>query len=134
MKKLLFSVVFICIAQFSFAQDAAFKGDMKKFMELSGQMSTFELLTKDIVDNIPDAKKADFQKELKTSLNGLMDKMADMYMTEFTHADVKEFIKFYETPAGKKLSSKTNVLFEKGQAIGQEWGMGLQGIMMKYME
>ncbi|WP_430613859.1 DUF2059 domain-containing protein [Flavobacterium sp. JP2137] len=134
MKKILFSLVFICIAQFSFAQDAAFKSDMLKFMNLSGQMSTFEMLTKDIVDNIPDAKKADFQKELKESLNGLMNSMADMYMTEFTHAEVKDFIKFYESPAGKKLSAKTNVLFEKGQAIGQEWGMGLQGVVMKYME
>jgi hypothetical protein len=34
----------------------------------------------------------------------------------------------------KKLNEKSAILFEKGQQVGQEWAMGLQGVMMKYME
>ncbi len=133
MKKFVFTFALLVITQLSFAQDG-FKADMKKYMTLSGQISTFELLTKDLVKNIPESNQAAFSKDLKVSLDVLMDKMAEMYMTEFTHEDVKAMIEFYETPAGKKLSEKNGVLFEKGQLIGQEWGMGLQGIMMKYME
>ena len=133
MKKFVFTFALLVMTQLSFAQDA-FKEDMKKYMTLSGQISTFELLTKDLVKNIPESNQAAFSKDLKVSLDGLMEKMAEMYMTEFTHEDVKEMIQFYETPVGKKLSEKNDVLFEKGQLIGQEWGMGLQGIMMKYME
>lgn len=133
MKKIALTFVLFLAAQFAFAQDA-FKADMKKYMELSGQLTTFELLTQELSNNIPEEKRADFNKELKASLNILMDKMAEMYMTEFTHDDVKEMIKFYETPVGKKLSSKNGVLFEKGQEVGQEWAIGLQGIIMKYME
>ncbi|PKP14603.1 MAG: hypothetical protein CVU07_14035, partial [Bacteroidetes bacterium HGW-Bacteroidetes-23] len=66
--------------------------------------------------------------------NDLMSKMADMYMSEFTHDEIKALLKFYESPVGKKLTDKTEVLYNKGQTVGQEWGMGLQTMMMKYMQ
>lgn len=133
MKKLFLTLVFVLATATCFAQDA-FKQDVVKYLELSGQRETFELMTKDIVNQIPAEKQADFKKELDKSLDGLMAKMADVYMEEFTHDDIKEFIKFYESPAGKKLTSKTGSLFQKAQQVGNEWGMGLQGIMMKYMQ
>ena len=133
MKKLLLTLAFIFIAQVGFAQDA-FKKDVVHFIEISGQAKVFEMLTKDLVKNVPAEKQAEFKKELAASIKDLVGKMADMYIGEFTHDEIKEAIKFYESPVGKKLSAKSDVLYEKGQAIGQEWGMGLQGMMMKYMQ
>lgn len=132
MRKVLLSFILVFVAQFTFAQEG-FKADTKKYMELSGQLKTFELLTKDLANDVAEEKRADFNKELKGSLNLLLDKMADMYMTEFTHDDIKKLIQFYESPIGKKLSDKNEVLFEKGQEVGTEWAMGLQGIFMKYL-
>ncbi|PZR16230.1 MAG: hypothetical protein DI539_17785 [Flavobacterium psychrophilum] len=134
MKKLLLTLLVLFAAQVTFAQDSAFKQDIVKFLNLSGQKKTFELLVKDVVNNIPAEKQADFKKELNASLDDLMSKMADIYVTEFTHDDIKALIKFYESPAGKKLTSKSEVLFEKGNAVGQEWGAGLQSMLMKYMQ
>ena len=122
------------VAQMGMAQDAAFKADAVKFLNISGTASTFEMMTKDIVKNAPADKQAAFKKDLDASIQELIGEMADLYMTEFTHEDIKAMIKYYETPVGKKAASKTGVLFEKGQVVGQEWGMGLQSIMMKYME
>ena len=133
MKKLLLTLVLVLAGATAFAQDA-FKQDALKYIQLTEQRQIFELLTKDIVSQLPAEKQADFKKELDASMDGLMDKMAEMYMQEFTHDEIKQFIKFYESPAGKKLAGKTTVLYEKGQQIGQEWGMGLQSIMMKYMQ
>lgn len=133
MKKIIFAFAMILVCQFTFAQDA-FKVDTKKYMELSGQLKTFELLTKELSKDIKEEKRADFEKELKASMLVLVDKMAEMYMTEFTHEDVKKLIAFYESPIGKKLSSKSEVLFDKGQKVGEEWSVGLQGLMMKYMQ
>lgn len=133
MKKIVVAFALLLTAQFSFAQDG-FKEDMKKFLEVSGQKRTFEILTKDLVNNVPEDKKQEFQSELNKSLDGLMDKMAEVYMEEFTQDETKELIRLYETPIGKKLSEKTDVLYEKGQNVGQEWGIGLQGLMMKYMQ
>lgn len=134
MKKLLVAVAFMLVAQMGMAQDAAFKADAVKFLNISGTASTFEMMTKDIVKNAPADKQAAFKKDLDASIQELIGKMADLYMTEFTHDDIKAMIKYYETPVGKKAAAKTGVLFEKGQVVGQEWGMGLQSIMMKYME
>ena len=133
MKKLVLAFLFILVAQFGMAQDA-FKQDVVKYLELSGQRKTFEILTKDLVKNVPAQKQVDFKKELDASLAELMNKMADIYVKEFTHDDIKTAIKFYESPVGKKISGKSEILFEQAQAVGQEWGMGLQGLMMKYMQ
>jgi uncharacterized protein len=133
MKKLLLTFVVLFVAQVALAQDA-FKQDVIKFLNASGQKKTFELLVKDLVKQVPAEKQADFKKELNASLDDLMGKMADVYMSEFTHEDIKAAIKFYDTPIGKKLTEKAEVLYEKGNAAGEEWGMGLQAIMMKYMQ
>lgn len=133
MKKNVLTFAFLLITAFSFSQDA-FKNDVVKYLEVSGQANTFKMITKDLVANIPEAKQADFKKELDASIGDLLVKMADMYMTEFTHDEIKALLKFYDSPVGKKLTDKTEVLYNKGQAVGQEWGMGLQALMMKYMQ
>lgn len=133
MKKVLFAFALLFTAQITFAQDA-FKQDIVKYLNLSGQRATFEMMLKDLPKQVPAEKQADFKKELDTAIDDLMNKMADIYVTEFTHDDIKAAIKFYESPAGKKFTSKTELLYEKGNAIGQEWGMGIQSIMMKYMQ
>jgi len=134
MKKLVLAAAFMLVAQIAMAQDATFKTDVVKFLNVSGTTVTFEAITKDLIKNVPVEKQADFKKDLDVSIQELISKMADMYMTEFTHEDVKAMLKFYESPIGKKMSSKAAVLYDKGQAVGQEWGMGLQTIMMKYMQ
>jgi hypothetical protein len=133
MKKTVLTFAFLLITTLGFSQEA-FKNDVVKYLEVSGQSNTFKMITKELSTNIPDAKKADFQKELDSSINELMGKMADMYMSEFTHDEIKALLKFYESPVGKKLTDKTEVLYTKGQAVGQEWGTGLQSLMMKYMQ
>ena len=116
------------------AQDADFKKDVLKYLEVSGQSSNIKTALKEISKSVPDAKKAAFNVELDAAIQDLMSKTADMYMTEFTHEDITAFLKFYDTPAGKKLTSKSDTLTEKGQDIGKDWGQGLQGMMMKYMQ
>lgn len=133
MKNLFLAFTFLLFAGASFAQNT-FKQDVVKYLELSGQKKTFEMITKDIVTNVPAAKQEAFKKDLDASISDLMNKMADVYMTEISHEDIKAAIKFYESPAGKKISSKSEALYTKAQAVGQEWGMGLQEKVMKYMQ
>ena len=140
MKKLIIAVAFIFAAQVSMAQtatatkaaDPAFKKEVLRLLELSGTNAQYEALINPIIKSAPADKQADFKKEVTESLKGLTDKIADIYMEEFTQEDVKTMIKYYESPVGKKAASKAGVLAEKGQAAGMEWGQSLQGIMMKY--
>lgn len=134
MKKIIVVAAFMLVGHFGFAQDAAFKADAEKYLEVSGQMKTFDYLTEEIIESIPEAKRSEFKKEFDASLADFKSQMAEIYMSEFTPSEIKELIKLYETPIGKKLYEKNKVLYDKGQQVGMEWGMGLQAMMMKYME
>lgn len=134
MKKIVLVAAFMLAGHFGFAQDAAYKADAEKYMEVSGQMKAFDYMTEDIMLNVPEAKRAEFKKEFEESLKDFKSRMAEVYMEEFTHDEIKELIQLYDTPIGKKLYEKNKVLYDKGQQVGMEWGAGLQGIMMKYME
>lgn len=132
MKKIVIIVSLMLFGSIAMAQDT-FKQDAIKYMELSGQMKAFEYLTNELSLNVPEASRPAFKEDLNKSLVGLKEEFAKMYMTEFTPADLIEMIKFYESPVGKKLTSKYDVIYEKSQVIGQEWGAQLQAIMMKYL-
>ena len=134
MKKLFFAFVFILAAQLTFAQDDAYKADVKKMMELTGSTAQMEMAKKQVMAMIPADKQEAFSKEFEASLKPVLEEQQKFYMTEFTHAEIKELIKFYSSPLGKKLAEKNTKLAEQNIQTMQEWSMELQGIMMKYMQ
>lgn len=133
MKKMFCTLVILFIAQLGMAQDA-FKEDVLKVLKASGSGAQMELAKEQVMQSIPETKRADFSKEFDASLPSLYDKMAKIYMETYTHAEVKEMLKFYNSPVGKKMGDNAAELVKKNMAAGQEWGLELQGIMMKYMQ
>ncbi|AXG74274.1 DUF2059 domain-containing protein [Flavobacterium arcticum] len=132
MKKLFFAFAFILIAQLGFAQDAAFKADVKKLLDLSGATGQMDVAKKQVISMVPADKQEAFTKEFEASLQPVLEIQQNFYLTEFTHDEVKQIIKFYESPAGKKMAQKAAKLTEVTMPIIQEWSMELQGIIMKY--
>ena len=116
-----------------FAQDDAFTADTKKLMKITS-VSAFADIISQMGATVSSDKKEAFTKEANLTLDGLMDKMAAVYMEEFTHDEVKEILAFYTTPTGKKMAEKSMVISQKGITIGQAWGIELQGIASKYVE
>ena len=112
MKKLIVTFAFVLAAQVGFAQDAAFKNDVKKVIEMTGASAQIDVAKKQILGMIPEAKQAAFLKDFAATMPS----------------------KFYETPLGKKITSKAGVLTEKTMEAAQAWGVELQNIMMKYMQ
>ncbi|WP_396177390.1 DUF2059 domain-containing protein [Flavobacterium sp.] len=133
MKKLIITSAFFFIAHFAMAQDA-FKADVLKVIQQSGAAAPMQMAKEQVMENIPLAKRADFSKEFDATLPSLYEKIAKIYMEVYTHEDIKEMMKFYESPIGKKIASSMGKITEKSGAAGQEWGMELQSIMVKYME
>lgn len=133
MKRIIFLFALVLTAQISMAQDEAFKKDVMKLMEISGSNAQVDVAKNQILKMIPLEKQDAFIVEFNASLPALMDKIANIYMEIYTKEDVKGMIKFYESPVGKKMSSKAGELAEKSQAAGQEWGASLQPMLMKYM-
>ena len=133
MKKILVTLVVLLVAQFATAQDA-FKADVLKVLKASGSAAQMEIAKEQVMNNIPESKRADFSKDFDASLPSLYDKMAKVYMEIYTHDDIKKMLEFYNSPVGKKIAEKASELTKKNMAASQEWGMELQGMMMKYMQ
>ena len=134
MKNIFYLITLLLSINLASAQDAAFKADVLKMITTSGANAQMEIAKKQILAMVPEDKKAGFLVEFDATMPSLYDKLADIYMKEYTHQDVKGMLAFYETPLGKKMSSKAGPIFEQTMAAAQEWGQILQGVMMKYMK
>jgi hypothetical protein len=135
MKKLLVVAAFAFVSQVGFAQqDDAFKKDVLKVIEMSGAANQMKAAKNQILQMVPKEKQAAFVIEFDATLPALYEKLAKVYMDEYTREDIKAMLAFYDSPVGKKINAKADVLFEKSQKAGQEWGEGLQTMMMKYVQ
>lgn len=69
---------------------------------------------------------APHQKEMKAFLSKYMswetlkEDMVKLYMAEFTEAELKELIAFYQTPVGIKTIERMPTLMAKGAQLGQK--------------
>lgn len=133
MKKLIL-VAFLALCSMSInAQDKQeqFKKDTKKLMVILIKPA-FEPVIAQFLGMVADDKKEAFKKDVEATMPELYESMAKLYMDEFTHDEIKELLKFYATPVGKKMAEKSGTMSQKGAMIGQSWGMKLQGILGKY--
>lgn len=135
MKKFLTLLTLLAITHFGFAQDnSAFKADIIRFLEISGATEPIRGIGEQIKMMIPEDRHEEFTKDFESTLPSLFSKIADIYMAEFTHDEIKQILAFYDSDLGKKVASKTGELMEKAAIAGEQWGLDLQMIMSKYME
>lgn len=132
MKKIIL-VVFLFVTVITQGQEASeFKKETIEFIKLTGSGAAFDSAITQIGAMVSETNQDAYQKEAHATLEGLYDKLADLYMSEFTQAEIKELVAFYHTDLGKKLAEKQLILAEKSMMLGQSWGMELQGITQKY--
>ncbi|MCH4552090.1 DUF2059 domain-containing protein [Aestuariibaculum lutulentum] len=135
MKNLLFACLFVVgtVGQV-FAQDnSEFKNETINFIKLTGSTTAFETAISQIGSMVSEDKKEVYMEEAKGTLDGLYQKMAGLYMAEFTREEIQELTAFYKTDLGKKLANKQYGLAQKAMMFGQSWGMEVQAIAQKYM-
>ena len=138
MKKIVLVVATVFITQFGFSQqtDESLKKDVLKVIEVSksGTIGFIDKMRDQIVAMIPKEKQAAFIVEFNSTLPALYDKMAEVYMEIYTKEEIAAMLAYYESPMGKQINAKMDKVVEKTMEAGQEWGLDLQGMMMKYME
>ncbi|HBK83343.1 MAG TPA: hypothetical protein DDZ41_07065 [Flavobacterium sp.] len=133
MRNIFLSVMVLLVTQVSMAQNS-FQEDVIKVIKASGSAAQMEVAKDQMKSMISEAKFEEFSKDFDASLPSLYEKIAKVYMETYTHDDVKTMLKFYSTPVGLKISQNAGELVKKSMEAGKEWGVELQGIMMKYME
>lgn len=112
--------------------DASYKEETIVFIKLTGSVAAFENAISQLGVTVSDANKEAYKKEAYATLDGLYDKIADLYMDTFTEEEIKELTAFYHTDLGKKLAEKQLSLSQSALMLGQTWGMEVQAIAQKY--
>jgi hypothetical protein len=132
-KTLLLSLFIIAFATQSQGQDNPdFKKQTVEFIKITGAAAAFDNAISQIGAMVPETNKAAFIAEANGTLDPLYDKMAELYMAEFTPDEIKELVAFYNTDLGKKLAKKQLSLTQKAMTFGQSWGMEVQAIAQKH--
>ena len=83
---------------------------------------------------MPEEKRADFKKEFEAALPSLYENMADTMMKYYSHDDIKKMLEFYNSPVGLKMQKNAQQITKDQMKAGEEWGMQLQGLLMKYLQ
>lgn len=132
MKKIILLAAFV-VAFATQAQDnTTYKQETIEFIKITGSGAAFEGAISQIGMSVSEDKKEAYIKEANGTLEGLYANLADLYMKEFTQAEIKELVAFYKTDLGKKLASKQMSLGQQGMMLGQSWGMEVGVIAQKY--
>lgn len=138
MKKLLILVVFalsftgVTLAQaFETQPSKEYVAELQKMLNISGADATFKVvipqmfaMMKQNAPQVPAEYWDVMQNELsKFFMEDLVHLLAPIYQKYLTLSDLKELIKFYQTPIGKKLAAMQPALTSESMMVGQQWGM-----------
>lgn len=134
MKKIILTLVFALATFNVFAQDEALKKDVLKVIELSGSGGQMAAAKKQLLGMIPKEKQAAFLIEFDALMPKIYEASAKVYMEEFTKEDIKAMLAFYESPVGKKMAEKSEVIATKSQEGMAALQGEIQALMMKYMQ
>jgi len=111
--------------------DEEYSKTLKKMFEVSGSEESYKAVIKQMFpmlkgqySNVEADVWNDLEKEfLKTSLDNLTEMLAPVYSSHLTIEELKEIIKFYESPVGKKFAAETPSIMQESMQVGQQWGM-----------
>lgn len=134
MKKILFAVVFAFVSQFGFSQDKPSRAEVEQVIEKSGASGQLKAAKKQVLDMIPKEKQAAFLVEFDVILKKASDVTVDLFMQEYTKEDIKAILAFYNSPVGKKMAEKAEIIGQKSQDSMMSLQGEVQALVMKYMQ
>lgn len=134
MKKLLFAVVFALVSQLGFAQDKASKEEVAAVIEKSGASGQMNSAKKQVLSMIPQDKQAAFVVEFDLLMKKVNDATVEIYMQEYSKEDIKAMLAFYNSPVGKKMAEKAEIIATKSQESMAGLQGEIQALLMKYMQ
>lgn len=132
MKKVICFIAFLFIGFTGFSQENSdFKEKAKNLIQLTSE-GQFDVMLQPLINMVPEENRAAFKADIKASMDNLYDQLVVVYMDSYTEEEIDAILAFYNTPVGKKMVATTPEITQKSMQIGQQWGMQLQPLMMKY--
>jgi len=136
MKRVALAVIFVVGMGVSGIYGQSKNDDIVKMMKVSGAdkmaAQVFDAMTAQFKPMMPNANWAEIKK--KANFEGLLYDCVPVYAKYYTHDEIKQFIKFYESPLGKKMVETTPLIMNETMVIGQKWGEKLGQVIMSEMK
>ena len=104
--------------------------DIRKLISLTGGDQMGKQMMEQMVESFKSSfpqTPADFWSEFLNESNSkeLMDLNVPIYDKHLTHDEIKEIIKFYESPTGQKLIQALPQISQESYVSGEKWGYEL---------
>lgn len=121
--------VFLRAADLPESDDPGKRAEIKKLLVLTGSremaLQAIDQMIgqfKQTMPQVPDDFWKDAAAEMKTQIDDLLDLCIPAYERQLTHDEIKELVKFYESPIGRKLVAAQPQIQMDCMQAGQEWG------------
>lgn len=103
---------------------------IREIAELNGIAANSKIMFNKIMDvyseNLNDVEKEVYYKmlnlEIDTFISQTIDSVVPIYMKHFSEKEIDEILKFYKTPIGQKVISKTPEMISESMDIGRRLG------------
>jgi hypothetical protein len=128
MKKLLSAFLFLVIAQVSFAQNDAYRENVKHYLTINGTQQQYEgaidgmfvMLKKRFeAYKIPEAVWKELESDKGNQVEQVKAALVNAYKAYFSMEDIKKMIAFYESDAAKQMLADSSKLTDvQRQQIG----------------
>ena len=95
---------------YAYGVNLADQGGLIQYLEQSGLIQSATNIEYDYQMRIAAAdstQKAALQKEMKSMMDYVLNKQAELYDKHFTEQEIDDILNFYKTPAGKKVIEET---------------------------
>jgi len=136
-------IITVNFSAFSQNISPAKRQDIMKLIEVTDakaqMVQTFDLMFTNLMGSMGAGVSEDLKRSVKSKfesrVNDFVNLLVPIYDKHFTHDDIKQIIRFYETPTGKKMIKTTPLITQESFAIGQKWGHDLaQDIVAELMK
>jgi hypothetical protein len=121
------------------AEETAKQKDIRRLLKMTGSGELGAQVMVQMLSNmkksmpkVPDKFWTDFMKEVRTE--ELVDLIVPIYDRNLTGEDVKELIKFYESPTGKKFVAVLPKITQESMGVGEKWGRDLAERVLKKLQ
>ena len=117
--------------------NGSYHKDFVKFLEVSGATGTQKVMLKGMFEqfkkmpNINPEIFKNMEKIMLRELDLLNQKLLPVYKKHLSQKDLKEIIKFYESPVGKRMVKSQPLIVKESMQIGNTWG---QNVVKRIME
>jgi hypothetical protein len=81
--------------------------------------------------SMPEIFMTTFAARAKEQIPVLLDRLAPIYASRFSSAELQQLVAFYETPVGRHLAEQASSIESDSMRAAQLWAVGLAGDVMK---